>query len=154
MALILNSNSYVTVAEADAYFADRLHSTNWINAIATDKEKALIQATKMIDFKHFMGYKTISSQLLKFPRTGIYYDGELLDSLSVPLSIMSAVFELAIYLLSDDYTTPNEISEFDNIKVGSLNITPTKQNNNLDLPPFVNELLKPFIRSGIGISRG
>lgn len=46
-----NANSYLTVAEADAYFATRLFSSLWTAAVTATKEAALIQATRMLDAK-------------------------------------------------------------------------------------------------------
>jgi hypothetical protein len=46
-----SSNSYLTVAEADAYFDTRLFSTVWTSATTQQKEAALIQATRTIDAK-------------------------------------------------------------------------------------------------------
>ncbi len=43
-----DSNSYVTMAEADAYFAGRLHADAWDTATQADKEKALVSACRDI----------------------------------------------------------------------------------------------------------
>jgi len=45
------SNSYVTLAEADAYFATRLFATAWTSATDPQQEAALISATRLIDAK-------------------------------------------------------------------------------------------------------
>ncbi len=44
-----NSNSYVTLAEANAYFADRLRADAWTGASDADKEKALLMACRHIE---------------------------------------------------------------------------------------------------------
>jgi len=43
------SNSYVTLAEADAYFAGRLHAEAWETSATNNKEKALISACRAIE---------------------------------------------------------------------------------------------------------
>jgi hypothetical protein len=48
---------YGTVAEADAYFAARLHSDVWTDAVASDKPKALTEATQLIDALNYRGVK-------------------------------------------------------------------------------------------------
>src|ERR1043166_138769 len=75
------SNSYVTLAEAETYFGDRINSSvngNWTNTSAgvarTDAEKsaALVTATRRIDEEQFRGHKASSSQALKWPRYDVY----------------------------------------------------------------------------------
>jgi hypothetical protein len=44
-----NSNSYVTLVEANAYFADRLRADAWSGASDADKEKALLTACRHIE---------------------------------------------------------------------------------------------------------
>jgi len=46
---------YGTVADADAYFAMRLHEHAWSEADASDKPKALYAATQIIDALNFKG---------------------------------------------------------------------------------------------------
>src|SRR6056300_401392 len=41
MALVLNTNSYVTVANADTYFETRIDSANWTQTYDEIKEQAL-----------------------------------------------------------------------------------------------------------------
>ena len=87
MALVKGTNSYVTVAEADSYFAERLHSETWSGASPTDKEKALITATGLLDQKPWVGEAEDELQPLAFPRIGYYYDpkyGRDLDLIDTP----------------------------------------------------------------------
>ena len=44
-----DANSYVTLAEAEAYFAERLHADAWGSAKDVDKEKALLTACRHIE---------------------------------------------------------------------------------------------------------
>lgn len=48
---------YGTLSEANAYFADRLHSQAWDSAMASDKPKALLQAARIIDNLNYKGMK-------------------------------------------------------------------------------------------------
>jgi len=159
MALTVGTNSYINVADADLYFADRLNSDFWdtINPV-TKKDLALIQATKMIDFQRFKGAKTVLTQALSFPRTGLIDDGVVVDSLVVPQKIIDATCELALYLLQDDYSAPDDLLEFGNVKVGSIEVT-TKgggrsANGGKALPPFVKSLLAFARTSKCALHRG
>ncbi|MFA5759610.1 MAG: DnaT-like ssDNA-binding protein [Clostridia bacterium] len=82
--------AYDTVENADLYFEDRLHVYQWTQALASDKEKALIEATMRIDRLRFSGEKTVDTQELEFPRDG--------DTV-VPTDIKIACYEIAYELL-------------------------------------------------------
>lgn len=95
MALIVGTNTYLTLEEANTYFESRLYNTAWLNASADDKEKALIMATQKIDNLDNSGFGFIDSkydisQKLEFPRT----DG------IVPEKVKKAACEEALAILS------------------------------------------------------
>ena len=48
---------YGTIAEANAYFAARLHSEGWTDSAASDRPKALTEATRIIDQLNYRGVK-------------------------------------------------------------------------------------------------
>ncbi|QLA18956.1 DnaT-like ssDNA-binding protein [Desulfolutivibrio sulfoxidireducens] len=95
------TNSYVTEAEATAYFADRLHADAWTEATEGNRQKALLMACKLLD-GHILwtGYKTDDAQALAWPRIGV--TGVALDV--VPASVGIAQMELALILLKTDVT--------------------------------------------------
>ena len=153
MALEVGKNSYITLEDANTYFADRLNSTEWDSATDPDKSKALIQATKIIDTKQYFGYKTSETQLLKFPRIGLCYDGVKIDSSIVHQNVKDAVCELAIWLLQDDFTAPNDLAQFNSVELGALKVE-TSSNQTKGLPPLVSDLLKPFMDTSRRLVRG
>lgn len=58
------TDHYGTVAEATDYFSNRLHEFAWSNAVPTDRQKALIAATRIIDTLNFKGNKASVQALL------------------------------------------------------------------------------------------
>jgi len=56
--MALNVTYYGTLVEAEEYFALRLHEWAWSAASASDKEKALIAARRLIDGLNYKGYKS------------------------------------------------------------------------------------------------
>lgn len=69
MALTVGVNTYVTEAEADAYFASRYGYDAW--ASETNKEGALISAAAALDVMCIWeGEKTDPDQDMAFPRNG------------------------------------------------------------------------------------
>lgn len=107
MALTKGVNSYVTVAEADTYFADRLDVVLWINATADRKAQALITATGVLDDQPWTGTAVSDDQPLAFPRSGSYFDprmgvGVNFDEDITPIRITNATMELALHLITNN----------------------------------------------------
>lgn len=146
MALQKGVNSYVTVDEADAYFADRLDVAAWAEASETQKPQALVTATKMLDDLDWTGYVVSESQPLAFPRTGEYFDPRtgMTTSLTsiVPLRIQSATMELAYHLLNNDGLL-DDTGTVESINIAGISITNIRQANKL--PGVVERLVKPLL---------
>src|SRR5210317_143211 len=108
MALVLNTNSYVTIAEADAYFETRIDSAEWESSTDDIKEQALVTATQLIDDRHWIGLAVSPSQALAWPRKeAIYYDPRMGQDITiaeneVPTKVKIAVYEQALHLLQNE----------------------------------------------------
>ncbi len=63
-----NSNSYVTLAEADLYFETVPSETDWDDKSDDAKRRALISACRWIDSLNFYGDRCDDGQALKWPR--------------------------------------------------------------------------------------
>jgi hypothetical protein len=163
------STAYATLAEANAYFSERLHSIVWDNSSPEDQTKALLAATHAIDNLNFKGYKhpvdsllsgvlDISevnpaairtaevSQELEFPRGS--------DTV-VPDQIKRACYEIAFALL--DGVEPDV--ELENLAVVSQGYAGIRTTYNRIQQPIEHlvagipsatawRILKPFIRDG------
>jgi len=82
--------AYVTLEEANTYFASRLHAEVWTSATDTDKQKALDMATRAIDRTPLKGVKASWDQAHQFPR---YPDTE------IPQAVKDACCEEALAIL-------------------------------------------------------
>lgn len=82
---------YGTINGGHIYFSKRLRTEDWELASDRDRQKALFEATYMIDRLNFKGSKTNLSQKLQFPRDG---------DTTVPRDVEYAAYEIAIVLLS------------------------------------------------------
>jgi len=110
-----NSNSYLTLADANTYFGDRLYTTKWDDADDDTKTKALLQATKRLETEEYYGTKedTTTPQKLSFPRVDIgELDGIDLDG-TIPQQLKDAQCETALFMLSNDITQKD-------INIGSI----------------------------------
>lgn len=161
MALIIdatlngaNSNSYVTLEEANTYFESRLYVDTWINATDDDKSRALVMACRRINQEVFYGDRETSTQKLPFARVSLgYLDGVFLDS-TIPETLKEAQYELAIHLLSTDMSQPSvDTSNMSEVAVGSIKVKyAVDKNDNVsrsydELPPFVLSLLADLSRT-------
>ena len=96
-------NSYLTVAEGDTFAGQALGDIAWNNVTEeTDKEKALVSATRWLDTLDYVGTKCDAKQPLKWPRNGATcgdYSYGCADG--VPPQIEQATFAVANVLLGD-----------------------------------------------------
>jgi hypothetical protein len=149
MALSKSVNSNATVAEADAYFDGRLDVAAWTQADTTEKEKALITATSLLDVQEWVGSAVSVDQPLAFPRVGEYLDPRLgmcvpLNGAGVPDRVVKATYELAYHLLNNDGLLD------DTGKVESLNIAGVSLTNiraTPKIPDFVKRLIRPLLQN-------
>jgi hypothetical protein len=100
MALVLNTNSYVAVADAETYFETRIDAATWNAASNALKEEALVTATQLIDNRSWIGSAVSSSQALAWPRKNTsHYNPRLnlevkFTESEIPTKSISKVVEL------------------------------------------------------------
>jgi hypothetical protein len=100
-----NANSYITVADADLYFAARLNAGAWETASVGDKEKALVTACRHIETCRLrverrgleLTSPVIATQALSFPRLR---DVNALGTYIIPERVLQAQCEEALALLA------------------------------------------------------
>lgn len=146
-----SANSYVTKAEADAYFATRLYPESWDGA--ADPEAALIMATRVLDMAlsgqtyyeapsvnnrgqstagmlrtrpSWTGEAASETQALAWPRTGMLNRNKFsIASDVLPRELKEATCELAYQLLKGDRTADNDaaVQGITGIKAGSVQLS-------------------------------
>lgn len=146
MALSKGINSYVTVAEADAYFADRLDATLWSSAAPERKAQALVTATSMLDELSWTGMALTDTQTLAFPRAGEYFDnkvgaGVILDAF-VPDRIIKATYEQAYHLLGNS-SLQDDTGSLDSLTLGAISLTKIRAPSKIS--SVVKTLVKPLL---------
>jgi hypothetical protein len=145
------SNSYVTLAEADAYFEDRLYTTEWDAATPTDKEKALVTATRRIDEELFTGEKTTLAQALKWPR--IFANDEGGDEFAadiIPTRLLQATCIVALELLKADFIAESYLNNYSFLSTGTMQFKQFTQQSAGRLPSEAVRLLRILITSAGG----
>ena len=93
-----NSNSYIDVAELEAYAADRLETLP-----QDGKEALLIRSMDYLEsIKNYKGMRVSAEQALAWPRSRVYIDGFPLAQDRIPSLLKRAQAQLAIEAMSYD----------------------------------------------------
>ena len=126
-------DSYVTVAEADAYNAIRPSAQTWAALSDSEKEQRLVAASDYLDSQYiFTGKKTDQNQPREFPRNG---------ATEIPTAIKKAVFELAL----QDSLTSNPSAEVKREKVDVLEVEYFQADAGSLRFGYIDGLLRPFL---------
>lgn len=158
-----DANSYVTLAEANAFF-DTVPNTNTWGAQTDDQKTRLCLAgTRMIDSCfQFNGFKINATQALQWPRNlakdpnqyaGVFYRnpntflGQYYDPAKVPAQIKNAVCQLIISMLDplDDRTGDREGIGIDSFEVfEGVKVKFDAKYSRPTIPDFVSTMLLDF----------
>lgn len=151
MALTVGTNSYISRADASTYFTDSLRNSSWTALSDSTKDQSLVTATRMLDRQVWMGEKTLPSQSLQWPRTGVTDAyGDAVDSVIVPQAIKDACCELALSLALNPSGETNANASSNIKRVSATKGTdieffrPTTAGR---FPTIVQELVKAFLGS-------
>ena len=167
-----SANSYITLAEADAFVEAMVLGTDankWGSGNTDSRNRALTAAAQRLDRERFLGARATDTQALQWPRTGVrkpdtyvnnYSSGfpfrisdDYFTDTEVPDQVKRAQIELAVYLHSNkDGISLGGLEDFKNVKIGSLDVTPDKTGAvGADrIPPMVERYLTGLRISGPG----
>jgi hypothetical protein len=153
-----SANSYVTLAEADAYFETVPDSSTWTDKTDDQKNRSLISATRWIDALSFYGDRCTETQALKWPREDYKVDGIKLVCTLIPQQVKVATYELARAFANDtdSITGTNGTSGlYDEVELGELKVkykdsstTPGLINNIFDVYPWLETYLGAYCIGG------
>ena len=154
------ANSYVTLAEADAYFETVPSSTTWDDKSDDSKIRSLISATRWIDTLNFYGDRCDTSQALSWPRNNYHVDRVELTCSVIPADIKYAAYELARALANDTDSitgTTGDKGLYEEVELGDLKVkynTASQAtgtvNNVFDIYPWLQSYLGAYCLGGSG----
>lgn len=102
------SNSYVTLANADGIAANLSFAAEWAAATEDDRNVALISATRWMETLDYGGTRCKASQRLKWPRDGATCDGVTSDCSGIPYAIQETEVLLAYQWIADPSQFPDQ----------------------------------------------
>jgi hypothetical protein len=122
-----NANSYATAAEGDTYHESHYYADMWTDAGTSDKEKALVMATRLLDqWYEWFGSTYSTTQALLWPRSGVPGpNGFTFTANTIPAPLRDATCELARQLMAENRTADSDLSSqgVKSITAGSVALT-------------------------------
>ena len=149
---------YGNLTDAELYLADRLGSDDWDKKDSNTKNRALITSTRLLDRQRWQGAKTVDSQLIDWPRTGVVdAEGNAVDDATVPQDIIDGSFEFALMLITNTElvnadTTGSNIQRLKAGEVETWFFRPTLGKSRI--PSVVLELLGQYLDSALNTEKG
>lgn len=159
MALTVNNspfsascNSYVSIAEADLYIADRIHdstlASQWAALNTASKSRFLVNATRSIDMiSEWIGDRYSRDQKLNWPRVNAVVDGYLVDQITFPEPVKEATIEMAVWSMANSgAVTVAQNAAFDSVRVGPIEID-FNEGSGLPAEKYFPEIVAYLLRS-------
>jgi hypothetical protein len=124
MTITVGTDTYATLAEADAYAALRSW-TDWSALSDAAKELRLTEAAVYLDTSYaWKGAITSTTQAMSWPRTGVTdREGRTIESDAYPSRLKDAQVELARLASTTALVTNDAQGEVKSIQAGSVGIT-------------------------------
>lgn len=148
------ANSYVSDAEAVAYFDVDATAADFLALNQAAREEYLQWATRVLDAKtNWRGYKTFPLvQALRWPRSYVYdRDGNAVASNIVPREVKAATCELAKWLLTNDPSGPQDVENLRKIVVDVIEIEYQEGTGQPSYPGIINAILQGlgYVQTGV-----
>lgn len=142
------SDSWGTLAEADAYHANRLFNPEWGSASDATKETALKWACTLLNLLSWLGVRTEATQSQAQPRYGLKdRDGFYISSDTIHQEMKNASFEYAWILIKGDTTKESETTGISKIKVAVVEIQIDKSDQKKKVPNNVLDFIRPWLKN-------
>ena len=151
-----STNSYLTLAECNEYLHSRPFHSAWDDITDDDEKKAsIVWATQKLNEYRWSGYIADVSQLLPFPRSGLYdYDSREYSSTAYPEWLKLACSELAFFMATTDRMADSGTEGFSEIKVASIAVKIDKSDRANDVPDVVFDMVKKWVKQGAMYNAG
>lgn len=165
-SLVVGTNTYISLADAEIYFLDRLNIDTWTVASNDTKTKALLMACKIVDDQRYQGQPFLYTQSMAFPRYGLKNrQNQPIPTLATPDDVKWAQCEQALFILdqvaSQDATSDRRQMIREGVSEVRIGDYSEKYRENKGsavayaLCPMAKERLLPYLKSSFnGLSNG
>lgn len=146
---------YGSLSGADEYFAASQSSAVW--GALTDEQKSivLVSAARFIDRQQWQGQRTVTTQPLAFPRTGLLdCDGNAVADDTIPDGVVLGSYETALSLNNDPNmnTTTGTGQNIERVEAGSVEVEFFGPTAGTRFPVNIQELMGCFLSGVAGQS--
>ena len=140
-------NAYCTRAFANEFLMEkRLFALDW--EAVTNKNAAIIWATREMDRLVYAGARAVSSNRHEWPRVGL----DDVDSDELPAQLQEATAELAFWLGQVDRSPQTDQELFEGIKVGPIDLkyreASTGRELTSEMPDSIRGMVKRYLAGG------
>ena len=148
---LANAEAYISVSDTDVYHANR-GNTLWSELTTTEKEQALRRATDYMINEYrdqWLGYRTLSTQALDWPRTNVYVrDINLtLPITFIPQDVRRACAELAFKAAAGELIEDVEQKIIEET-IGPITTKWDPKSSQKKKYPLIDSILKSYMSSG------
>jgi len=138
--------------DADTYFNGKLNRSTWANAAGSDKDRALVSATRTLDQQLWEGLPTdlVTPQVLAWPRTGVTdKNNQAVADSAFPTDLLNGYYELAQQILDDPALdeAANQDSNIKSVTADVVNVRFFRPVTGSILPTSVFNWIKQFLGS-------
>jgi hypothetical protein len=137
------SVEYLTASSTEA-------ATAYLAATPDAQARALVSVARLLNRQRWQGLKTLDAQPLAWPRTSVADSyGNVVDSLSIPVDVINASYELAAMVIADP-SLLDKASTAENIsslQAGSVSISFFRREGGARFPTIVEELIGAYLSS-------
>ena len=153
------TESYASVADADAYVTKWHNDADWSAASTPDKERALRKGTRFVDSHQFVGFTADPDQSLDWPRSAVgSVDGRIIASNEIPIAVKRAAMEAALRVIKGETLQPDHDGgtvRSESKQVGSLSTQTEFATARRAAKTFeaIDALLRPYLARSQGLTR-
>lgn len=152
-----SANAFVTLAEVQAYMDGRLNGDLWAAASTDTQNRAIVEATRELSARAWVGQRTTTTQALSWPRAwacdpDIRWGGNpFYDSTIIPQRVKDGTSELAFQFINAGTTDVAAIDPKQNViekTVGPLTTRysePYQRAQGLGRFPSVMRYIRPLL---------
>ncbi len=115
MSLVVGTNSYITVAEADTLLADHPDAAIWTALTSAEKSTWLIHACNQLETLSFRGSKVETTQALAFPRNFATISNYTPNNVKIGQALQAL-------WLSQNYERQKERLHLDDLNIGNYGV--------------------------------
>lgn len=160
--IVAGANTYVTLAEADAYH-ESLGNTTWVDGDDDLKEVALLKATQQMEARYrtrWHGAKRADhatiTQRLSWPRKAVVdEDGIEIDDQTIPYQVLDAQCEIALIIFGGGSFVAGTLSATES-SITSESVGPIStsygsgKGGSQDTFPFIDQMLETLANTAGG----